>query len=109
MISEGISILYKLGQYVSKNTIKMLYHAYIQPHIDYSLIVWGSATKSKLKIIQDKMKKTIRTISFKKSNPPNRISVPRTSNSKLQKNLQTACFMWKLSNNESPGSLNTFK
>ena len=65
-ISKGIAILYKLRHHVSKNTLKMLYHAFIQPHIDYGLIVWGSATKSNLKIIQDKMKKAIRTISFKK-------------------------------------------
>ena len=56
-ISKGIAILYKLRHYVSKNTLKMLYHAFIQPHIDYGLIVWGSATKINLKTIQDKMKK----------------------------------------------------
>lgn len=42
----------------------MLYKAFIQPHIDYGLMVWESATKSNLKIFQDKMKKAIRTNSF---------------------------------------------
>ena len=68
---KGIDNLYKLRNYVSRNTLKMVYHAFIPPHIDYGLIVSGSATKSNLKIIQDKMKKTIRTIFFqKKSNRP---------------------------------------
>ena len=65
-ISKGIAILFKLRHYVSKNTLKKLYHAFIQPHIDYGLIVWRSGTKSNLKIIQDKIKKAIRVISSKK-------------------------------------------
>ena len=69
-ISKGIAILYKMRHYVFKNTLKMLYRAFIKLHIDYGLIVWRSATKSNLKLIQNKMKKAIRTISFEKSNHP---------------------------------------
>ena len=91
-ISKGIAILYKLRHYVSKNTLKMLYHAFIQPHLDYGLIVWGSATKINLKTIQDKMKKA-----RKKSNHPTEplLQEHQILNFENQKNLQTACFMWK--------------
>ena len=101
-ISKGTAILYKLRHHVSKNTLKMLYHAFIQPHIDYGLIVWGSATKSNLKIFQDKMKKVVRTISFKKCNHPTEplLQEHQILNFENQRNLQTATFMWKLRNNE---------
>ena len=107
-IFNGVAILYKLRHYVSKNTLKMLYHAFIQPHIDYGLIVWESATKSNLKIIQEKMKKAIITISFKKSNhqtEPLSQELQILNSEENQKNLQTTCFMWKLSNNETPASI----
>ena len=57
------------------------------------------------------MKKPIRTNSFKKSNNPaeHLFQEHQILNFENQKNLQTACFMRKLNNNETPGSLNTFK
>ena len=67
-ISRGKAILTKLRQYVSKDTLHMLYFAFVQPNIDYALIVWGSATPSAPKPIQTNIKKAIRKILFKKSN-----------------------------------------
>ena len=69
-ISRGKAILTKLRHYVSKDTLRMLYFAFVQPNIDYGLIVWGSATPSALKPIQTNIKKTIRKMLFKKSNHP---------------------------------------
>ena len=48
----------------------MLYSAFVQPNIDYGLIVCGSATPSAIKLIQTSIKKTIRKMLFKKSNHP---------------------------------------
>ena len=56
-ISRGKAILTKLRHYVSKDTLCMLYFAFVQPNIDYGLIVWGSATPSALKPIQTNIKK----------------------------------------------------
>ena len=56
-ISRGKAILTKLRHYVSKDTLRMLYFAFVQPNIDYGLIVWGSATPSALKPIQTNIKK----------------------------------------------------
>ena len=67
-ISRGKAILTKLRHYVSKDTLRMLYFAFVQPNIDYGLIVWGSATPSTLKPIQTNIKKTLRKMLFKKSN-----------------------------------------
>ena len=46
---KGIRILTKLRRYLSK--------AFIQPHIHYGLLVWGSATPSNLKAIKKIYKK----------------------------------------------------
>ena len=43
-ISKGIGILTKLRRYLSKNVLRTLFYALVQPHIDYGLLVWGSAT-----------------------------------------------------------------
>ena len=56
-ISRGKAILTKLRHYVSNDTIYMLCFAFVQPNIDYGLIVWGSATPSALKPIQTNIKK----------------------------------------------------
>ena len=69
-MSRGKAILTKLRHYVSKDTLDMLYFTFVQPNIDYGLIVWGSATPSALKPIQTNIKKTISKLLFKKSNHP---------------------------------------
>lgn len=48
----------------------MLNQAFVKPHINYGLTIWASATKSNVKLIQNKKKKAIRTISFKKRKHP---------------------------------------
>ena len=56
-ISRSKAISTKLRPYVSRDTLRMLYLASVQPNIDYGLIVSGSATSSALKPIQTNIKK----------------------------------------------------
>ena len=51
-ISNGTGILTKLRRYVSKGIFRTLFYAFVQPHIDYVLLVWGGATPSNLKPIK---------------------------------------------------------
>ena len=51
-ISNGTGILTKLRRYVSKGIFRTLFYAFVQAHIDYVLLVWGSATPSNLKHIK---------------------------------------------------------
>ena len=53
-ISKGIGIVTKLRRYLSKGVLKTLFYTFVQPHIDYELLVWGSATPSNLKPIKKK-------------------------------------------------------
>ena len=50
-MSKGIGILCKLRHLVSQHMLRSLYFIFIQPHIDYGLIIWGCATKSSLDFI----------------------------------------------------------
>ena len=43
---------------------------FVQPHIDYGLVVWGSATPSNLKPIKKNLLKAVRKILFKNRNQP---------------------------------------
>ena len=76
----------------------MLHHAFIETHNDYNLIIWVSPTKSSLKIIFSL------AISIKKENHSTESLFQEQLflNFENQKNLQSACFTWKLSNNETP-------
>ena len=48
----------------------MLYFSFIQPHIDYGLLIWGNATTINIKPIKKKMEKAVRIMSFKKKLSP---------------------------------------
>ena len=48
-ISKGIRILTKLRNYLSKKILRTLFYAFVQPHLDYGLLVWGNATPTNLK------------------------------------------------------------
>ena len=105
--SRGKAILTKLRHYVSKDTLRMLYFAFVQPNIDYGLIVWGSATPSALKPIQTNIKKTIRKMLFKKSNHPTeplfqKLNILDFEKLKL---LKIGIFMWKVLNDKVPQTL----
>ena len=106
-ISRGKAILTKLRHYVSKDTLDMLYFTFVQPNIDYGLIVWGSATPSALKPIQTNIKKTIRKMLFKKSNHPTeplfqKLNILDFEKLKL---LKIGIFMWKVLNDKVPQTL----
>ena len=64
-VSKGIGILAKLRCYLPLTSLKNLYNAFIQPHINYCLTVWGEQQRVTL-TNQNCLKKAVRVISFKK-------------------------------------------
>ena len=76
----------------------MLYFAFVQPHIDYGLLLWGNANKSLTKIITKNLNKIIRKMLFKKYNHPTKplfkeLNILPFENQKSFLMLQ---FMWKI-------------
>ena len=105
-ISRCKAILTKLRHYVSKDTLlRMLYFAFVQPNIDYGLIVWGSAMPSALKPIQTNKKK--RKILFKKSNHPTETLFQKLNILDFEKLklLKIGIFMWKVLDDKVPQTL----
>ena len=47
--TRGVGILTKLGKFVSKDILKSLYFTFVQSHIDYDLILCGTAMNSTTK------------------------------------------------------------
>ena len=67
-ISKGIGILAKLRNYLSKKILRTLFYAFVQPRLDYGLLVWANATPTNLKPIKKNLQKAIRKILFKNRN-----------------------------------------
>ena len=62
------TILAKLRHYLPEKTLKNLYNAFIQPHINYGLILWGTADKIQTNKIALNLKKAVRIITFNNKN-----------------------------------------
>ena len=95
-ISKGIGILTKLRSYLSKGVLRTLFYAFIQPHTDYGLLVWESATPSNLKPI--KIEKSVKNILFKNRNQPPEplIHELKVLDFDKHKFLTISSFMWQL-------------
>ena len=85
----------------------MLYFAFVQPNIDYGLIVRGNATPSALKPIQTNIEKKSRKILFKKSNHPTELLFQKLNilNFDKLKSLKIGIVIWKVSKDEVPQTL----
>ena len=77
----------------------MLFFIFIQPHIEYGLLIWGGVAASNLKPTQNKLKDAITKMSFKKNKHPAEPSFKQHKilHFKKQKTLVSACFMWRVS------------
>ena len=85
----------------------MLFFTFIQPHIEYGLLIWEGATASNLKPIQSKLKEAIRKMSFKKNRHPAEplFKQHKILNFEKQKTLVSACFIWRVANKEAPSTI----
>ena len=64
-LSKGISMLAKIRHYIPESALRSLYFTFINSHIDYNLLNWGTASHTALDTISSKTRKAIRIISFK--------------------------------------------
>ena len=106
-ISKGIAILTKLRRFIFRETLRMLFFTFVQPHIDYDLLIWRGATASNLNPIQSKLKEAIRKLSFNKNRHPTEplFEQHKILNFEKQKTLASECFMWRFANKEVPSTI----
>ena len=61
-----VLLLYHISGFVNEHTLKMLFYAFICSHVQYEILVWGTATKTKLHEIEIRRNKVVRTITWNK-------------------------------------------
>ena len=110
-MSNGIGILTKLRRYLSKGVHRTLFYAFVQPHMDYGLLVWGNATPSNLKPIKKKLQKTVMKILFKNRNQPIELLFHELKVLDFDKHefLIISSFMWQLTYDNIPDTNACFK
>ena len=106
-LSKGIGLLSKIRHYVPKTVLRSLYYAFINSHVDYNLLNWG--TNTNLNSININMKKAIRIMCFKSRDEPSLPLFKSLGILPLDKaiKLRQGKFMWKLVNNYLPLSLSS--
>ena len=96
-----------MRHYVPKSVLRSLYFTFINSHIDYNLLNWGTAPLANLEIISRKTRKAMRIISSK---PFDEEPIPLFKQLSILPLVETlllkqAKFMWKLQNELLPPSL----
>ena len=54
----------RIKNHVPKDSLVTLYHSLIQPHLEYGLMLWGSANKTQINELFLLQKKAIRVIKY---------------------------------------------
>ena len=63
-ISRANGIIMKSRYYLPVNTLKIMYHALVLPHLIYSITVWGSCARTRLSRIQVGQNRAIYKVYF---------------------------------------------
>ena len=103
-ISKSIGIIYKARETLSKKLLKQLYFAFINSHLNYGNIAWGSSCKTNLASLYRSQKHAIRVINFK-----NRFTHTKPLFQEMKilniyeiNVFKILCFMFKCKNKTSP-------
>lgn len=101
-IVKGIGIISKLRHYVSKKTLRMLYFAFVQPHMEYGLVLWGNTNKTNINIVKRNHNKAVRKMLFKKYNQPTKPLFKELNILPFDQQIDYSIlqFMWKVTHDE---------
>jgi hypothetical protein len=104
---RGIGILCKLRHYLSTEMLKNVYNAFLQPHVDYGISAWASASNNQTKKITKITEKAVRIMNFKGRNEE---ALPLFQKFKilppdLNKKLVDSIFIWKHCNDLLPTAI----
>ena len=63
-LAKNIGILYKVRKYVDLNVIKQLYYTLVYPYLNYGIMSWGNACKTRLKWVLTKQNQCVQCMFF---------------------------------------------
>ena len=78
-LNRANALLYKIRNYVSFNTVKTIYFAIFDSHINYANLIWGQNPNSKLRVMTLQKK----TLSIINNHPKDSHLGPHYSNKKI--------------------------
>ena len=110
--SKGIGLLAKARHFVPSSILRSLYFSFMNSYIDYNLLNYGMASETNLNVINSKIKKAVRIISFKDRDEHTDPLFKELGIMPLDKSIELkyAKFMWRLHNGYLPESLsNNFR
>ena len=64
-IKPAIAILYKVRNLVNTSTLLQIYHALVQSHINYGILIWGGSPQKYIETLLKLQKKAMRIIGHK--------------------------------------------
>ena len=62
--SKSSGILFKVKNYLAKNTLKQLYYSFVYPYLIYGIKIWGNASNIHLYPINKLQKRCVKIITF---------------------------------------------
>ena len=106
---KGCAILNMVRHFVPKNILINTYNAYIQPHIDYGLSIWGFTYKSHTLPIIRMQRKAVRTMNFlkKRADPDPFYKSDNLLRFDDSVKLSSAKLLWKANNCLLPPNVNS--
>ena len=108
-LTKGNAILSLVRHLLPKQILINTYHAYIQPHIDYCLNVWGHTYKTHLTTLERQQRKAVRLMNFanKRDDPTDFFKNDKILKLDQSIKLTSAKLIWKASKNLPPSPVNS--
>ena len=69
-LARSKGLFYTLRNFVSRETLSMLYYSLVYSRIQYGIIAWATANKSSQEIIPVRLNQILRTMLFRNLNTP---------------------------------------
>ena len=106
-LTKGNAMLAKLRHFVPAKSIRNIYNALIQPHLDYGNLSWAASANVHLHKLEKLQNRSVRTISLKNKEEPSTPLYKIHSILPLKLNiiLNQGKFFWKLVHSDLPSSL----
>ena len=103
-LSQANGAIYKLRKRVSRKTLNSIYNSLVGSHLNYGVLIWGSANECILKKLQVSQNQIVRTMTFSPitTNIAKKLKSLKIMNIRELYNFEVAKFMYKMHNEALP-------
>ena len=97
-LSQANGAIYKLRKLVSRKTLTSIYNSLVGSHLNYEVLIWGSAKECILKKLQVSQNKIVRAMTFSPitTNIAKKLKSLKIMNIRELHNYEVAKFMYKM-------------